>query len=307
MMALFKIKRNAHVIAGISGALGNGKSTTAMILAKYDTIYTRSLLKIYRPEVDTSKIRFGIHHIIINQADPDSKAIYSPEEWNSYVVDEGEEFFVAAEASSARFRKIRASILRNRKKHPSFYWVFPDMFNMPLRALALFDVWFMKVDVDFADILIPSRVITLADKFDRQYIQKIAKWADKFRKYIRYHSAFVEGMRTPKIDENSPFWKNYIKKYFTYATIENEERFVNAKDKFFNELKDKIDKGIFIVNSKEDIRKIIEANLKNANQTVVDSITDEFWEWWKEESSKDLYTRIHSLASSKELTDTLGG
>ncbi len=306
-MALFKIKRNAHIIAGISGALGNGKSTTAMILAKYDTIYTRSLLKLYKPEVDTKKINFGLQHIIINQSDPDSKAIYSPEEWNSYVVDEGEEFFVAAEASSARFRKIRASILRNRKKHPSFYWVFPDMFNMPLRALALFDVWFMKVDVDFADILVPSRVVTLADKFDRQYIQKIAKWTDKFRRYIRYHSAFVEGMRTPKIDENSLFWKRYMDKYFSYAAIENEERIVNAKDRLFNELKDKIDKGVFIVNSKEDIRKIINSNLKNANSAILDSITEEFWGWWKEEASKDLYNRVHSLSSSDDLNDVLVG
>ncbi|MGC8588930.1 MAG: hypothetical protein ACP5LI_07910, partial [Hydrogenobaculum sp.] len=149
---------------------------------------------------------------------------------------------------------------------------------------------------------------TLADKFDRQYIQKIAKWADKFRKYIRYHSAFVEGMRTPKIDEKTDFWERYMNKYFMYEPKENEEKVINAKDRFFTELKEKIEKGILIANSKEDIKRIITANLKTAkNPTIIDSITEEFWEWWKEETSKDLYTRIHTLSSGADLDDALGG
>ncbi|MGC8588934.1 MAG: hypothetical protein ACP5LI_07930, partial [Hydrogenobaculum sp.] len=127
-------------------------------------------------------------------------------------------------------------------------------------------------------------------------------------KYIRYHSAFVDGMRTPKIDENSDFWERYLNKYFTYAAMENEEKVINAKDRFFTELKEKIEKGSILANSKEDVKRIITANLKTAkNAVIVDNLAEEFWNWWKEETSKELYNRIHLLSSGTDLDTALTG
>jgi len=44
--ALYKVKTGGHI--QISGEYNHGKSTTAMLLTRWDTVYTRELLKYYK-------------------------------------------------------------------------------------------------------------------------------------------------------------------------------------------------------------------------------------------------------------------
>jgi hypothetical protein len=309
MLALFKVKRKAHIQVGISGALGNGKSTTGMVMAKYDSKYTRILLKVYQMKEEAAKVKFGLSHVIISPKDPDSKFIRKPDPWNSYVVDEGESFFSTGEATTASFKSTRRAIIHNRKMHPSMYWIFPNIFKMPNAALELLEMFTMKLDVDKALNLMPSRVIQLPDKFDRKYIEKMSKWTSIFHLTMRHHSAYLNNMHTPKVKEDSKFWKGYLAKYEKYATTDAEKQKKNesAKLTLFKEVATMLDKKVYNFESKKDLYMLFENMLKNEHakgniQKIAENLSGEFYEYYENKISEKLVASLYRIKDAKSLT-----
>lgn len=307
MFALFKVKNGGHIQCVVSGEYGQGKSSTADVLAKYDTRYTKRLLKMYNRYHDES-IKFGLDNVIISPLDPSSKYVYNPKLWNAYVIDDAEFFTSTAEATSALTKRLRKSIARNRKKHPSYYWCFPNIFKIPTILLELMDEWAHKESAATGDIIIPSRVIQIKEKFDKDRIERYAHHPRYFWKMIRYHPSFVTKIRFPKIKESGRFWNDYLAKYDKYAPDVSEEARVKESSKimFFRKLEILLSKGISTANTTKDreemIYNIIYTTMerKTKNEAVAtqmaSSFTQQFIKWQEDKFASEL---------TKDLSDSM--
>ena len=252
--ALFKIRTHNHVQCVVSGEFSQGKSSTAIAIARWEQIYIRRLLKILMPEeyerIGKENLRFSVESsIIISPKDPASKYLTSPKWWKSYVVDEGYLFATTAEATTNKTKRIREHIAQNRKMHPSMYWVYPNIFKMPGLMLELMDELVHKEQVGLADVIIPARVIQLKEKFDKDRIARYAKRPKYFSSLIRHHPSFIAKVRTPRL--KGKLWELYLKKYEKYKMIDEEETDVkaNVQDKFFRSIEILMEKAVVEVHS----------------------------------------------------------
>ena len=297
MFALFKVKTNNHIQFIISGEFGQGKSTTAIILAKWDQIYTRTLLKKKRPElyqaIGDKNLRFSLEdNVIISPKDPASKAIANPKPWNSYVIDEGFLFVTSQEATTSIARKIRDNITQNRKKQPSMYWIYPNIFKMPSLILELMDGVLHKEKVDLGDVLIPSRVIQLKEKFDKERLMRYAKYPKRFSQFIRFHPSFVAKVKTRKV--TGPTWKLYEQKYEKYKVTEEELPRANSQTKLFTRVEDLLNKNVIKLGSQKDLITLFYNLLKkkNANENMAQSLSgilaDKFIDWQENKVASEL-------------------
>ncbi len=140
MNALFKVKKGGHIQHEITGEYGAGKTTTAWTYARWDNIYTRILLYAYRPEEYEKygeTLHFSIKRdMIISPQDPAAKYIYGKAvPWVSRVVDEAEDFASTATATTKETTRLKRAIGHNRKRHPSTYWIWPNIFKTPSTIL----------------------------------------------------------------------------------------------------------------------------------------------------------------------------
>ena len=310
--ALFKIKTENHVQAVVSGEFSQGKSSTAITIARWDQIYTRRLLKIHRPEeylrVGKENLRFSVeNNIIISPKDPAYKFIAHPKEWNSYVIDEGYLVATTSEATTNKTKKIRDNIAQNRKVHPSMYWVYPNIFKMPSNLLELMDELIHKEKVNLADVIIPARVIQLKEKFDKIRIERYAKRPKLFAGSIRHHPSFVAKIHTPKI--KGRLWDLYLAKYKKYKVTDDEPEVKDSvQNTLFKKIESLISRNVITIRSQEDLKNMIytlvSKSQKNPSiaQSLSDVFTNRYIEWQEEKMAKEL-----SESLSKSILDSEKG
>ena len=161
--ALYRVKTGGHIQAAVSGEYNHGKSTTAMLLTRWDTTYTRELLKYYedsRYEEACRHLHFNIDKsVIISPKDPASKYITKPQLFRPYEVDEGYLWSTTQEASEKKTTILRDKMMQNRKLSPSNYWVYPNIFKMPGIILENMMEVIHKTSISQGIMLAPSTVI----------------------------------------------------------------------------------------------------------------------------------------------------
>jgi len=301
-LALYKVKRDAHIQAVVAGEFSQGKSTTAMKLGKWDQIFTRRLLKIYRPtEYNKEKMRFELDtSVIISPKDPASKYLKNPEPWRVYVIDEGYLFATSSTAATRATKRIRDNIAQNRKQHPSNYWIYPNIFKMPSLLLEMMDVYIQKENVAVGDIIIPYRVMQMKEKFNKEKLEKYARYPKFFTKLIRHHSGFIAKVRFPKIKTTSPFWQRYLAKYEKYKiTDEGEDAKAKTKEVFFVQVNKLIDKGVVTVETKADVSRLMFQLVKKKTKQsdasariMSNTLADEYMNWKEESITNELTSEI---------------
>ncbi len=309
MNALFKIRNENHIQCVIIGDFGQGKSATACGLAAYDSKFTRELLKT---ENWREFLKYGdnIHfrlsdNVIISPMDPASKFVDNPVPYNSYEVDEGYLWATTSEASTTKTRRFIDAIVQNRKVHPSFYHVYPNLFKMPSRVLELMNEVILKLYVNKGALLIPTRMVQLPEKFDREMLERFAKKPKRFEGRIKYHSTFVTMMRTPKWTEN--FHERYLAKYEKYKVTESKEneKKVDVETDFFQSLDKMAKQRTVEMKSRVDIKNLIQTLLKgkmdeNSADSLSDILTDKYI-GWKEGRAVGILTEQLKAALAKGL------
>lgn len=306
--ALFKIRNENHVQCVVIGDVGQGKSTTATMLAKYDTIFTRELLKHenwneYLKYGD--KIHFNLlNHVIISPKDPAKKAISDPRAYNSYESDEGYLWATTSEANTRATKEFIENIIQNRKLHPSFYHVYQNLFKMPSRVLELMNEVLLKLYVNKGALLIPTRMIQLAEKFDREKLEQYARNPKTFEKRIQHHPAFVSIIKTPRWSET--FHVRYLAKYEKYKIDEGKEerKKVNVEAQLFTSL-DKLSKQKVVeLKTKGDAQALIQGALegkmsKNSAESMSALLADRYVAWKENQAIGILSEQLNSALSNK--------
>lgn len=320
LFAMFKIRNNNHIQCAISGEYGQGKSSAAIVLAKWETRYLKALMKWYDKmgmkfemySHDYSNVHFGVEkNIIISPDDPASKYIYAPESLNSYIIDDGYFFTTTGEANTVQTRKIQKAITGNRKKNISAYWIFPNVFKMPTAILEVMDIWIHKENLQVGDVIIPSRVIQLKEKFAKDKIEKYAKHPKAFKNLIKFHPSFISKIKFPKIKGKN--WEKYNLKYDKYKpTEENTKEKINARIEFFQQLEKVLEKNIRITTTAKAREELINGLVLNAlkkkskneaqAKQIAASFTDQFIKWQEDKLAGQLTKELsNSLLSSTEL------
>ncbi len=304
--ALYRIRTGGHIQAVVSGEYNHGKSTSAMLLTKWDTIYTRDLLKHFndpRYEEAVKHLHFNIKHsVIISPKDPASKYISRPHFMRPYEVDEGYLWSTTQEASEKKTTKLRDDIMQNRKRSPSMYWVYPNIFKMPGIMLENMMEIIHKTTTSRAIMLAPSTVIQIKEKFDKAKIEKYAKKPRFFNRSMQYHSAFIFYANFPRMKGKA--WAKYLLKYDKYKIINEEiEKTTDSKSKFFGKLDDLIKKNIISVESKADIvnyvRHISNSENQNVSESVANLLVNGYMEWKTERMSKDLMESLAKISATQ--------
>lgn len=308
MNALFKVKKGGHIQHEITGEYGAGKTTTAWTYARWDNIYTRILLYAYRPEEYEKygeTLHFSIKRdMIISPQDPAAKYIYGKAvPWVSRVVDEAEDFASTATATTKETTRLKRAIGHNRKRHPSTYWIWPNIFKTPSTILETMDGWTHKEDEKKGDILHPPRVIQMKDKFDRKSVEKWAKTPIFFPSLIKRHSGFVMKAKFPRIREDGKRWQLYLDKYEKY-TMNKEELAtkVSMRDRLFEQLDNALKKKVLNTSTKEKKGELIRALLTKAlgakaetaqGVASVNDLAQEFFEWSDERVAEDILSHLN--------------
>lgn len=305
--ALYRVKTGGHIQAVVSGEYNHGKSTTAMLLAKWDTIYTRDLLKQYNdPRYDQviNHMHFNLaHSVIISPKDPASRYISHPQLLRPYEVDEGYLWSTTQEASEKKTTTLRDQIMQNRKMSPSMYWVYPNIFKMPGIMLENMMEIIHKTTVSQGILLAPSTVIQIKEKFDKDKIEKYAKKPRYFARSMKWHSAFVFYPHFPKI--KGKLWDKYLVKYDKYKVIKaDKEKSEDAKTKFFGQFDTLIEKNVITTNSKADvvdyIKQVLQASGKHqGSDTIATLLANEYIEWKTEKVSKNLVENLSKISLKK--------
>lgn len=300
--ALYRVKTGGHIQAAVSGEYNHGKSTTAMLLTRWDTTYTRGLLKYYedsRYEEACKHLHFNINKsVIISPKDPASKYITKPQLFRPYEVDEGYLWSTTQEASEKKTTILRDKMMQNRKLSPSNYWVYPNIFKMPGIILENMMEVIHKTSISQGIMLAPSTVIQIKEKFDKARIERYAKKPRFFSRSMKWHSAFIFYANFPRLKGKA--WQKYLAKYEKYKVIKDDnEKATSTKSTFFNQLDNLINKNIITIGSKNDIAGYIKQVLQHdgKKQYVSDSVpmllANEYMEWKTDKVSKDL---VHSLS-----------
>jgi len=305
--ALYRVKTGGHIQAVISGEYNHGKSTTAMLLTKWDTNYTRYLLDYYhdpRAEEAEKHLKFSIRNsTIISQKDPASKFITNPQLLRPYEIDEGYLWSTSQEAGEKKTTRLRDNIAQNRKKSPSMYWVYPNIFKMPSIMLENMMEIIHKTSVGHGIMLAPSTVIQIKEKFDKAKIERYARKPRFFTRSMKWHSAFIFYPNFPKMKGEA--WNKYLAKYEKYKVVGQVEDKKNesAKLRFFKQLDDLVERNVVSIESKVDIAKFIKATLeKDSSHKVSDTLpnilTSEYSDWKVEKASNSLLKNLQNLGGS---------
>lgn len=320
MFALFKVKSDNHIQAVFSGEFGQGKSSAAIQTARWDTIFTRRLLRVYKPNEFTKKgdIHFGVKdNIIISPEDPASKYIKDPKRYNAYEIDEGYLFATTGEANALSTKGLRKQIMKNRKKNISNYWVYPNIFKMPTILLELMDIWVHKENICVGDVIIPNRVIQNKEKFNRDKIEKMAEYPKGFANAIKHHPSFVTKVRFSKIKGKS--WKAYLKKYDDYVDTDEEadKVKVDVKLNLFNQIHDLVEKGVVDTGSAKARQEFVNDLMYNtireqssneiASKQMADSMTQQYLKWEEDKVARQLTKSLSkSLMKNAKINIDLG-
>ena len=308
MNALFKIRNENHIQCVVIGDVGQGKSTTATMLASYDTRFTRELLKIenWREYLKYGeKIHFNLgNHVIISPKDPAKKYVGAPLPYNSYESDEGYLWATTSEANTRATKQFIENIIQNRKLHPSFYHVYQNLFKMPSRVLELMNEVLLKLYVNKGALLIPTRMIQIAEKFDRERLEKYAKNPNTFERKIKHHPTFVEMIKTPKWSES--FHMRYLLKYEKYKISEakDEEKKMDVETQLFTSL-DKLSKQRMVeIKTKSDAKALIQNALegkmsKNSADTMSNLLADRYVAWKEKQAIGILSNQLQSALSGR--------
>ncbi len=306
--ALFKIRTENHIQCVVVGDVGQGKSTTATMLGSYDTRFTRGLLKIenWREYIKYGdKIHYNLlNHIIISPKDPAKKFVQTPKAYNSYELDEGYLWATTSEASTRATKQFIENIIQNRKLHPSFYHVYQNLFKMPSRVLELMNEVLLKLYVNQGALLVPTRMIQIAEKFDRARLERYAKHPNTFENSIKYHPAFVTMLKTPKWSDK--FHEHYLQKYEKYKISETDEgkQKVGAEEQLFKSL-DKISKQQTVaIKSKADVKSLLMTLFKGKlSESSADSMSnilaDRYVTWKENQAVGILSSRLNDALTKK--------
>lgn len=305
--SLFKIRAENHIQCVVIGDVGQGKSTTATMLGIYDTRYTRELLKIenWREYLKYGdKIHFNlVNHVIISPNDPAKKFFDAPKPYNSYETDEGYLWATTSEANTRATKHFIENIIQNRKHHPSFYHVYQNLFKMPNRVLELMNEVLLKLYVNKGALLVPTRMIQIAEKFDRARLERYAKHPNTFENSIKYHPAFVSMLKTPKWTDK--FHERYLQKYEKYKMSEKEEvEKINAEERLFRSL-DNISKQRTIeMNSKADVKSILVTLFKDklgehGAETMGGLLAERYISWKENQAIGFLSGRLSDALAKK--------
>lgn len=303
--ALYRVKTGGHIQCVVSGEYNHGKSTSAMLLTRWDTIYTRELLQKYNYSKYEEFLKYGHfsinNSVIISQKDPAHKFIAHPQSYKPYEIDEGYLWATTQEASEKKTTVLRDQIMQNRKLSPSFYWVYPNLFKMPGIMLENMMEIIHKTSVSQGIMLSPSTVIQIKEKFDKARIERYAKKPRYFARSMRYHSAFIFYPHFPRI--KGKVWDRYLAKYDKYKVISEEtEKKTDAKVKFFNQLDNLISKNVIQIGSKNDVVQYIKQALRGDDKKhyVSDSVptllANEYMDWKTERVSKQLMDSLIKLS-----------
>ena len=306
--ALFKIRTENHIQCVVIGDVGQGKSTTATMLSLYDTRFARELLKRenwqeYLKYGD--KIHFNLaNHVIISPKDPAKKFVDAPKAYNAYELDEGYLWATTSEASTRATKQFIENIIQNRKLHPSFYHVYQNLFKMPSRVLELMNEVILKLYVNKGALLVPTRMIQIAEKFDRARLERYAKHPNTFEGSIKYHPAFVSMLKTPKWSDK--FHERYLQKYEKYKVSEAGEgkQKATAEEQLFKSL-DKISKQRMVeIKSKADVKSLFMALFKGRlSESSADStsnlLADRYISWKENQAINLLSGRLNDALTKK--------
>lgn len=303
----------------------------AIVLAKWETRFVRKLLRWYKANgmlntleslrkieggaenFDIDSIRFGVQdNIIISPEDPASKYIYKPLKFRTYVIDDGYFFTTTREANTRATSNIQKSITGNRKMNVGMYWIFPNIFKMPTAILEVMDIWIHKENMKVGDVIIPSRVIQVKEKFSREKVEKYAQYPRRFKFLIRKHPSFVAKVRFPRLKGKG--WDNYISKYERYKWAGTQHKDKESKRiEFFKQLEKVLEKDIKVNSSIKDREQFIRDLILNAvkkrtksdaqaNQMAA-SFTDQFIKWQEESLASQLTRELSSsLIDSAQLS-----
>lgn len=305
--ALYRIKTGGHIQSIVSGEYNHGKSTTAMLLTKWDTIYTRDLLKYYNdPRYEKAKdwLHFSIRDsVIISPKDPASKYISHPQLLRPYEIDEGYLWSTTQEASEKKTSTLRDQIMQNRKLSPSMYWVYPNIFKMPGIIFENMMEAIHKTSVSQGILLAPSTVIQIKEKFDKDKIEKYAKKPRFFARSMKWHSAFIFYPHFPRMKGKA--WDKYLTKYEKYKIIKDEKTTTSdTKVTFFNQFDNLIDKNVISIKSKADvidyIRQALDESGKHpTSDTIPTLLANEYIEWKTDKISKQLVENLSRISLKK--------
>lgn len=314
--ALFKIRTENHIQCVIIGDFGQGKSTSATLLTKLDTKYTRELLK--RDNWNEflkygDRIHFTLdNHVIISPKDPASKFLTEPKKYNAYEVDEGYLFATTSEATTRATKKFINDIAQNRKLRPSIYYIYPNLFKMPTHVLELMNEVMLKIYVNKGVLLVPTRMIQLAEKFDRALIEKYAKKPNSFEGSIKYHPNFITTLTTPNWGEN--FHQRYLEKYKKYEIKDSDEAggSTSKVEKLFEGISKMQKNRTVEIRTKADIKALLQNALapkmgKNAADSTSSLLAEEYMNWTEEKAVNLLSKNLQGgLAHNLDFGNLLG-
>ncbi len=317
--ALYRFRTGGHIQAVVSGEYNHGKSTTAMLLTKWDTIYTRQLLEHYkdpRYERAIPNLKWSIKEsTVISPKDPSSKYIMHPQFMRPYEIDEGYLFATTQEATEKKTTQLRDAMAQNRKLSPSMYWVYPNIFKMPSIMMENMMEIIHKSSMGHGIMIAPSTVIQIKEKFDKQKIEKYAKKPKYFMRSMRWHSGFIFYPNFPKM--KGAAWDKYLKKYDKYKiNVEEEKKKTEGqRSQFYMQIDKLIDKNIIHVESKADIEKFIRDQLikesggKHISDNLPNLLASEYTEWKLEKTSGGLLKRLAemNLRMKIDIDDLTGG
>ena len=287
----------------VSGEFNHGKSTAGILLAMWDTRFTRLLLRKYRPkEFEKLKLQFTVKDsIIISDKDPASKAIREPVPWNSYEIDEGYLWATTQQATTKKTEKLRDLIAQNRKLHPSMYWVYPNIFKMPGIMLESMMSLLHKDRVQQGILLTPSTSIQIKEKFDKKKIEKYAQKPKFFSTNMKWHSSFIFYPHTPML--RGKLWDKYLEKYDKYKVTQDDKEGIKQSNKeaFFAGIDKLLEKRVIETHSKGDLQGFIEQILLKDPESAKSApmlselLASEYTEWRVEKATKSLSSKLNSL------------
>lgn len=312
LFALSRVNMSGHIPCVISGEFNHGKSTTEIIFGLLDIKFTRLLLKTFKPEVWATvkdELKFTTkENIIISRKDPASKNFLHPKRFTPYAIDEATLMAMAQDATTTRFRKLMDAFAQNRKLAPAYYMVYSNFFLMPNALASLMMVWIHKISVNTAEVVIPSTVIQTKEKWDRERIERYAKYPNSFRNNIKFHPSFIMELKTPALKGKR--WENYLKKYDKYKEIietldENEKR-PSKTEAIYKKIDEFINRGVVKVESKGDVANLIKSMLSktgNLNDNSISALSNElangYQEWKAEAISENLVGKLNKLLLEK--------
>ena len=237
----------------------------------WDTVYTRQLLALYKPDI-YERVKDHLvasikDSVIISPRDPASKYVESPQMYRPYEIDEGYLFATTQEASSNKVKRLRDLMMQNRKLSPSFYHVYPNIFKMPTILLEQMMEVIHKINVQQGIVLVPSTVIQLKAKFNEDRIAKYAKYPKYFPDLMIYHPAYITTANFPRLKGKT--WERYLAKYEKYKITANTEKqkAESFKQLLFEKLNDAISRSVIKVETKSDITKYIQNVLEQLSYT----------------------------------------